>query len=46
MWLGLVLRNFLDWVFVKEVLIIFGDGSVLRWFVFVDDLVKVYVLVL
>lgn len=46
MWSGLVLRNFLDQAFANQPLIIFGDGSAARRFVYVDDLALAHVLAL
>lgn len=46
MWSGLVLKNFLDRAFSKQPLIIFGDGSASRRFVYVGDLAKAHVLAL
>ena len=42
MWQGLVLRNFLDRAFSKQPLIIFGDGSSSRRFLFIEDLAKAH----
>lgn len=46
MWSGLVLRNFLDRAFAGQPLVIFGDGSATRRFVYVDDLARAHVLAL
>lgn len=46
MWSGLVLRSFLDRAFSNEPLVIYGDGSASRRFVYVDDLAHAHVLAL
>jgi UDP-glucose 4-epimerase len=46
MWKGLVLRNFLDRAFTKQPLVIYGDGSSSRRFLFIDDLAKAHPLCL
>ncbi len=46
MWSGLVLKNFLDKAFAKQPLVIFGDGSATRRFVYVEDLAQAHVLAL
>jgi nucleoside-diphosphate-sugar epimerase len=46
MWAGLVLRNFLDRAFSNQPLIIYGDGSSSRRFVFIEDLAKAHTLCL
>ncbi len=46
MWSGLVLRNFLDRAFSNQPLVIFGDGSASRRFVYVEDLARAHVLAL
>lgn len=46
MWSGLVLRNFIDRAFSKQPLVIFGDGSASRRFVYVEDLACAHVLAL
>ena len=44
MWQGLVLRSFLDNAFSNKPLVIHGDGSQSRRFVFIDDLARAHVL--
>jgi len=44
MWSGLVLKNFLERAFSSQPLVIFGDGSGSRRFVYVDDLARAHVL--
>ncbi|HDD35233.1 MAG TPA: NAD-dependent epimerase/dehydratase family protein [Candidatus Desulfofervidus auxilii] len=46
MWSGLVLRNFLDNAFSGKPLVIFGDGSASRRFLYIEDLARAHVLAL
>ena len=46
MWPGLALRTFLDHGFSKKPITIFGDGSAVRQFVYVEDLAQAHVLAL
>jgi len=46
MWPGLVLRNWLDRAKAGESIVIFGDGSASRRFVYVKDLAEAHVLAL
>lgn len=46
MWPGLVLRNWLDRVGSGKPLVIFGDGSASRRFLYIDDLAEAHVLAL
>lgn len=46
MWSGLVLRNWIEQVSRGEPIVIFGDGSASRRFVYVTDLAKAHVLAL
>jgi len=46
MWPGLALRTFLDNAFSGKPITIFGDGSAVRQFVFVEDLAHAHVLAL
>lgn len=46
MWPGLVLRSFLDNLAADEPLVIYGDGSATRNFVYVEDLAQAHVLAL
>lgn len=46
MWKGLVLRNFLDRAFSKQPLVIYGDGSSSRRFLFIEDLAKAHAICL
>ena len=46
MWPGLVLKNFLDRAFSDQPLVIFGDGSASRRFVYVEDLARAHLLAL
>lgn len=44
MWPGLVLRSFLEQAFAKKPLVIFGDGSATRRFLYVEDLAQAHLL--
>lgn len=46
MWPGLALRSFLDRAFAGQPLVIYGDGSTSRRFLFVEDLAQAHVLAL
>jgi nucleoside-diphosphate-sugar epimerase len=46
MWQGLALRSFLDRAFAGQPLVIFGDGSTSRRFLFIEDLAQAHVLAL
>ena len=46
MWPGLALRAFLDNVYSQKPIRIFGDGSAVRRFVYVEDLASAHVLAL
>jgi len=46
MWSGLVLRSFLDCIAQNKPLMIFGDGSASRRFLYVEDLARAHVLAL
>ena len=46
MWPGLALRAFMDNVFSDKPIQIFGDGSALRRFVYVEDIAKAHCLAL
>ena len=46
MWPGLALRAFMDNVFSDQPIRIFGDGSAVRRFVYVEDLARAHVLAL
>jgi UDP-glucose 4-epimerase len=46
MWPGLALQTFLDHVFSGKPIKIFGDGSAVRQFVYVEDLAQAHVLAL
>jgi UDP-glucose 4-epimerase len=46
MWPGLVLRNWLDRATAGESIVIFGDGSASRRFLYIDDLAAAHVLAL
>jgi nucleoside-diphosphate-sugar epimerase len=46
MWQGLALRSFLDRAFAGQPLIVYGDGSTSRRFLFVDDVARAHVLAL
>jgi len=46
MWEGLVLRSFLDNALSGKPLVIFGDGSASRRFVYVEDLARAHILAL
>lgn len=46
MWPGLVLRNWMDLAAAGKPIVIFGDGSASRRFLFIDDLAAAHVLAL
>jgi nucleoside-diphosphate-sugar epimerase len=46
MWQGLVLRSFLAQAFAGQPIIVYGDGSTSRRFLFVDDVARAHVLAL